>query len=188
MKVFIKFLIALTVLIAAVYCSIYFAVPYLLNKNDFDAFISKSVKNQTGLILVLHNSSVSMYPNLDIKLKTDDIQLFYPDKRQILNIRDSDIDVSFFRLLKKEIKINKITAGELQFTTKLLKSGKTTFQEYLEQHKVNKKFDITISNKLPAISIKKYLFKLKDDESGQKFKLSGNNLKLSQNIDIRYLK
>ncbi len=187
MKVLIKFLIALSVLIAVVYCSIYFAVPYLLNKNDFDAFISKSVKNQTGLILVLHNSSISMYPNLDIKLKTDDIQLFYPDKRQILNIRDSDIDVSFFSLLKKEIKINKITASELQFTTKLLKSGKTTFQEYLEQHKVNKKFDITISNKLPAISIKKYLFKLKDDESGQKFKLSGDNLKLSQNIDIRYL-
>ena len=33
----------------------------------------------------------------------------------------------------------------------------------------------------------KYIIKIKDEKSGQKFKLAGNNFKISQNIDVHYV-
>ena len=187
MKIFIKFLISFLLFIAVLYSGVYFILPYYLNKSGFTSFVTASVKQQTGLILVLHNCKISVYPNLDIRLKSEDVQLFYPDKRQILDIKNSDINFSSLYLIKKELKISRISADEFQFTTKLLKNGKTTLQEYLEKSDINYKSDIKLSAKLPSVNIKKYLIKIKDEASGQKFKISGNNLKIAQNIDIRYL-
>ena len=187
MKIFIKFLISFLLFIAVLYSGVYFILPYYLNKSGFVSFVTASVKQQTGLILVLHNCKISVYPNLDIRLKSEDVQLFYPDKRQILDIKNSDINFSSLYLIKKELKISRICADEFQFTTKLLKNGKTTLQEYLEKSGINYKSDIKLSAKLPSVNIKKYLIKIKDEASGQKFKISGDNLKIAQNIDIRYL-
>ena len=169
------------------YLALYLALPYFLNKRDYSKIITDSIRKNTGLVLVVHKYKLAVSPSFSINLQAKEIQLFYPDKRQIMDLKNAEFNVSALYLLKKELKLNKVKADEFQFSTKLLKSGKTTFQEYIENNVKTEKSDFKISSQIPKIKIKKYIFKLKDEESGQKFKLSGKDFKVSQNIDLAYL-
>ena len=182
-----KGLIALLVLIACLYLSLYFVLPYFLNKKNYSKAITDIVKSKTGLVLIIEKYNLRISPNLDLNLKAQEIMLFYPDKKQIADIKNADIEISTAKLLQKELKINRIKAEEFQFSTKLLKTGKTTFQEYLEKNLKQTKDNLKFSQQIPKIQIKKYIIKVKDEESGQRFKLSGKNFKTSQNIDLRYI-
>lgn len=180
-------LISMLVFLFAIYLCIFLAVPYFANKKDYSRSITDIVKKETGLILLIHNYKITAAPNLDLNFKADEIQMFYPDKKQFLNIKNADINISALYLLKKEIKLNKIKAKEFQFSTKLLKSGKTSLQIYLEKNTKPQKTDFTISQKLPVIDIENYIIKLKDEQSSQKFKFKGSNFKITQNIDFKYI-
>lgn len=180
-------LISLLVFLFTAYLCIFAAVPYFANKKDYSKIITDAIQKETGLILLIHNYKIAAAPNLDLNFKADEIQLFYPDKKQFLNIKNADINISTLYLLKKEIKLNKVKAKEFQFSTKLLKSGKTSLQSYLEKNIKQQKTDFVLSQKLPAIDVESYIVKLKDEASSQKFKLKGSNFKITQNIDFKYI-
>lgn len=180
-----KILIVKIIFLAVAYLCCFIGIPYVLNKNDYSKIVTEKIKKETGLILIIHKYNLAVSPTLNITAKADDIQLFYPDKKQILNIRNADIEISTLNLIFKELKINKFKSDEIQFSTKLLKSGKTTFQEYLEKKITTKspENEFKFSQKLPIINVKKYIVKIKDEESGQKFKVSGNSFKIKQNFN-----
>ncbi len=189
MKTLKRILLFLFVLAAICYVTVYLLLPYFLNKNDYSKTLTNIVKEKTGLILYVHNYKLDVSPTLNINVKADEIQLFYPDKRQFLNLKQTDFTISTLYLLKKEIKLNKAKAGELQFSTKLLKNGKTTLQQYLENNTNGITAGYTFSQKYPDIFVSNYIIKLKDEESGQKFKLKGKNFKARrlaglQNVNI----
>lgn len=185
MNILKKILIIVSAIAISVYMLLYLALPFILNRKDYSGLLTQNIKKQTGLIFYIHNYKLSVSPALDIKLKADEIQLFYPDKKQITDIKKADIDISTLYLLKKEIRLSSIKADEFQFSTKLLKSGKTTFQEYLEKHITNQTGTFVFSKKHPNINIKSYTIKVKDEESGQKFKIKGNTLKANQSFDFK---
>ncbi len=187
MSILKKTAVFLLICLVICYLGLYLAMPYFLNRKDYSGLLTKNIKNQTGLTLVVHKYKFSVAPNLDVSLKAEEIQGFYPDKKQFMDIKNPDISISTIYLLKKEFKINKIKADEFQFSTKLLKNGKTTFQQYMEKHLKQDKSDFNFSKIFPKINIKKYVIKLKDDESGQKFTLRGDNFKITQNIDFNYV-
>ena len=97
--------LALLILLAVVYLSIYICVPYFLNKNDYSRVFTDIIKKQTGLIFITDNYKIKMSPKLDICLTTGNTALFYADKKQILGINQFEIKISTFYLLKKEIKL-----------------------------------------------------------------------------------
>lgn len=169
------------------YFALYLALPYLLNNEDYSKIITEKIQKNTGLVLVINDYKLSVAPNLALNLKAENAALFYPDKKQIVNIKGVDVNISTLYLLKKEVKIDKIKANELQFSTKLLKNGKTTFQEYIEKNIKQTDADFVFSKELPHITVNKYIFKIKDEESGQKFKISGNDFKITQNPNLKYL-
>lgn len=185
MEVLKKILIIKIIFLIILYLCFYIGLPYFLNKKDYSKLLTESIKKETGLVLIIHKYKLSVSPSLSINFKADDIQLFYPDKKQILNIRNANVNISTLYLLFKEIKIDKIKSDEIQFSTKLLKSGKTTFQEYIETHIPvsyrNNKY--RFSQTTPVVDVKKYIIKIKDEESGQKFKILGNSFKIKQNIN-----
>ena len=178
------FIIACLVIL---YTGLYLGLPYVINSKDYSKILTDTVKKETGLIIVIHKYKLGVAPTLDVSLKADEIQAFYPDKKQFLDIKKAEVKVSVFNLLKKELKINNIKADEFQLSTKLLKSGKTTLQEYIEKNIKTDNCSINFSKELPKLKIKKYIIKIKDEKSGQKFKLAGNNFKISQNIDLHYV-
>ena len=178
-------LIFFSIFITSCYLALYLAIPYFLNKKDYSKTITDIIKKETGLILLIHNYKLDVSPALNINLKADTIGVFYPDKKQFLNIKKSDITISTLCLLKKEIKLNKAKAQELQFSTKLHKNGKTTIQEYLENNVKPTKDGYTFSKKHPTVYINSYIIKLKDEESGQKFKLKGKDFKALRSADFQ---
>lgn len=178
------FIIACLVIL---YTGLYLGLPYVINSKDYSKILTDTVKKETGLIIVIHKYKLGVAPTLDVSLKADEIQAFYPDKKQFLDIKKAEVKVSVFYLLKKELRINNIKADEFQLSTKLLKSGKTTLQEYLEKNIKTDNCSINFSKELPKLKVKKYIIKIKDEKSGQKFKLAGNNFKISQNIDLHYV-
>lgn len=178
------FIIACLVIL---YTGLYLGLPYVINSKDYSKILTDTVKKETGLIIVIHKYKLGVAPTLDVSLKADEIQAFYPDKKQFLDIKKAEVKVSVFNLLKKELKINNIKADEFQLSTKLLKNGKTTLQEYLEKNIKTDNCSINFSKELPKLKVKKYIIKIKDEKSGQKFKLAGNNFKISQNIDVHYV-
>ena len=169
------------------YLAVYLFLPYFLNKKDYSKVITQNLEKQSGLVLLINNYRLKVSPLLEINLKADSVQLFYPDKKQIMDIKDADVYISGLHLLKKEVKINTVKAKQFQFSTKLLENGKTTFQQYLDDNLKRKKSDIAFSDHIPGIFIENYTIKIKDDPSGQKFKFSGKNLKVTKNKDLRYL-
>ena len=80
-------LISMLVFLFAIYLCIFLAVPYFANKKDYSRSITDIVKKETGLILLIHNYKITAAPNLDLNFKADEIQMFYPDKKQFLNIK-----------------------------------------------------------------------------------------------------
>lgn len=178
-------LIVMFTMITAVYLAVYLALPYFLNKYDYSKLLSDAIKNKTGLIVNIHDYKLNVSPALNINFKAGEIQAFYPDKKQFLDIKKADITISTIYLLKKEIRLNRVKAGEFQLSTKLLKNGKTTLLQYFEQNIKQADFDYKFSKKHPNIYADKYIIKLKDEESGQKFKLKGKDFKSRQSIDLK---
>ena len=185
MKILKRILIFFCALIILGYLGLYLILPYFLNKKDYSKTVTDIIKKETGLVILVHNYKLDISPALNINFKADVIQGFYPDNKQFLNIKKSDITISTLYLLKKEIKLNKIKADELQFSTKLLKNGKTSIQQYLEKNIKQNKYNFRFSKKHPNIFINSYIIKLKDEESGQKFKLKGKNYKSVQSLDLK---
>ena len=186
----IKILKNLTILLIVplliIYCTIYFALPHLANKKDYSKKITSLIKQETGLIFLIDNYKIKISPALNLTIKADEIQGLYPNNIPFLITKKANINISTIYLLKRELKINKIKAKEFQFSTKLLKSGKTTFQEYIEKNIKSQNLVLKISEKVPEININNYVFKLKDEESGQKFKIIGTPLKITQGLDFNY--
>lgn len=180
------FIISLTLLLVA-YCAILFVVPYFLNQNDYSSLLTEKLAKETGLVLKIQDYKIRISPNLNLDFSAKGAQLFYSDKRQILDVKNLQVGVSSFAVLNKEIKLNKFSASDLQFTTKLQKSGKTTLSEYLEKNVDKSKSIYKFSNSFPKTKIDRIVFKIKDEESGQHFKLLSKNFELSQNYDYRYL-
>ena len=185
MKILKRILIFFCALIILGYLGLYLVLPYFLNKKDYSKTVTDIIKKETGLVILVHNYKLDVSPALNINFKADVIQGFYPDNKQFLNIKKSDITISTLYLLKKEIKLNKAKAEELQFSTKLLKNGKTTIQEYIEANVKQSPSGYIVSKNHPVIYIKSYIIKLKDEESGQKFKLKGNDLKARRSVDFQ---
>lgn len=169
-----------------IYCTIYFALPYFANKKDYSKKITDILKETTNLIFLIDDYKIKISPALNLTIEVKEIQGHYPNNIPFLITKNTNINISTLYLLKKEIKINKIKADEIQFSTKLLKTGKTTLQEYIDKN-TNKTVIFKVSQKTPDIYIKKYLFKIKDEESGQKFKINGTSLKASQSLDFGYI-
>ena len=146
-----KFFLSILVIVLLTYIAIYLLLPFLLNRNDYSQKITETVKNQTGLVLIIKNYKINVSPKLEITIKADEINLFYPDKKQILSINKGEFNVSSLYLLKKEIKINKIKADKFQFSTKLLKDNQTSIQAYIEKNIKNKDKTFTLSKNTPKI-------------------------------------
>src|SRR5574344_1456974 len=182
-----KTLTILLISILIIYITLYLCLPYVLNKNDYSKLITDTVKRQTGLVLLVHKYNLSVSPLLEITLKSDNIQLFYPDKKQILDVKGAKVNISTLCLLKKNIKINEVKADEFQFATKLLKTGKTTIQEYLDTNVKPTDSEFTFDKRLPKIALKSYVIKIKDEKSGQKFKIEGSDFKISQPFEFNYM-
>lgn len=172
---------------AILYCTILFGVPYFLNKKDYSTNITNIIKKETGLVLLIQDYKISIEPNLNLGIKAKSLQLFYPNKQQIADIKKGHVDISLFNLINKEIKLTTLKAEEFQFSTKLKKNGKTTISEYLEKNIKRQNNNFKFSKSIPKTKIKKYTIKLKDEESGQKYKLTGNDFELTQNQDIRFI-
>lgn len=178
-------ILLILVIIASIYVIIYLGLPYIANKYNFSEKITEIIKKETGLAIIIDKYQLEVSPTLNLTLKTDIVDCYYPNKKPFLIVKQATVNISSLYLLRKELKINKIRAKELQFSTKLLKSGKTTFQEYLEENIKDTK-NFTFSQNVPEIEIDKYLFKLKDEESGQKFKIRGNYLKVKPSLEHNY--
>ena len=185
MKVFKWILVVLCSFLVALYLSIYLVLPYFLNQKDYSKIITKKIKENTGLIVLIQGYKLSVSPTLNLNIKAKEIQALYPDKRPFLDIKKSDISISPLYLLKKEIRITQIKADELQFSTKLLKNRKSTLQDYIEKNVKSQTTDFSFAKKLPNITVQKYLIKLTDEESSQKFKLKGKSFKLKQALDFK---
>ena len=175
------------VCLTIIYLAAYLFLPYFLNKKDYSKIITENFQKQTGLVLLINGYKLSVSPLLEINLKADGIQLFYPDKKQIMDVKNANIYISGLNLLIKEVKLNKISAEQFQFSTKLLENGKTTFQNYLDKNIQKGNTDLNFSESVPNIYIKKYIVKIKDENSGQKFKFTGENFNITRNRDFKYL-
>jgi len=173
--------------LAVIYCTIYFGLPYFANKNDYSKKITNLIKESTGLIFLIDNYKIEVSPTLNLTIKADEIQGIYPNKIPFIIAKKTSINISTHYLLKKELRISKIKADEIQFSTKLLKSGKTTIQDYIEKNIKNTNKDIKISNNVPEVLIKNYILKLKDEESGQKLKITGQPIKITQAFDFGFI-
>lgn len=175
--------VGLSVLCVGAYLCAYLLLPFSLNSKDYSTLITKEVKRAANLDLVIIDYKASVSPKLNLTFNAKEVQLFYPNKVQILDLKDANLDFSTLALFRKEFQIQKISASKLQISTKLLKNGKFSLQDYLEKnYKNDEKAKLKLSSKIPEVEFKEIIIKIKDEKSGQKFKLHDNNFRISKSL------
>ena len=171
------------------YLLLYVFLPFALNSKDYSGLIAEEFKKNCALELRIKGYKVAVSPSLNITLKAQKVEIYYPSKIQVLDMKDVDLDFSTLALLKKEFRLQKITCSKLQISTKLLKNGKFSIQDYLEKHyKPDENSMLKFSDKLPQVVFDEVLVKVKDEASAKKFKICAKNFKIAKgklsNLDL----
>lgn len=188
MKTARNIIISLIFICALCYLSVFLIVPFILNAKNYSSVITQTLKEETGLDLIIRSYKISVSPTLNITMKCGHIELFYPNNSKtgntkILDIQGANLDFSTLSLLRKELKVQSLNAKKIQVSTKILPDGRFSIQEYLEKNKkAVKNEQFKISEEIPSIKIDNLLIKIKDEKTSQKFKFEGNNLKLNKSL------
>ena len=175
------FLTAAFGLLVLLYLFIYLAVPFVLNKKDYSKVITDTVRKETGLEFIVYKYRLNVSPSLDLTFRAEEIDVFYPDKQQILDIENAKINISLLPLVRKKVKITGIKADRLQFSNKLKTSGKLSIQEYFEEN-YRPLSGFKYSEKIPSVDIKSYLLKIKDEKSGLHYRIEGSDYHMVQDL------
>ena len=94
--------------------------------------ISKIVKNETGLSVVLKNSKIRTMPDFSILMFVDTFAIGSPDASiNILSAKNVDLRVKIFPLFFKNLSISSFSSSSLEINVLRDKNGKFNFEKFL---------------------------------------------------------
>ncbi len=182
-------------LIVILYLTVLFAVPNVVNLNNFKSDIQKMLKEQAGLNMDFTDAKITVTPLLSAGIKADNINIMFPDNSSLFNAESVIGRISLPQLILKNINVTKaeITNPKINIDItdgkeyKLVKhfeqlgsiQEKQTTQEQTKTE-TNDLFDLSsIKINVPEIKILNYSLFINDIKTSDYLKLRGDELLLS---------
>lgn len=131
----IKFIFVVLGVIVLLLVSGLIIVSITVNPNVFKPKITNLVKKHTGRDLKIDGDlGLSIFPNIELtvgKASLSNIKGF--GEKPFLQINDAELGVELIPLLRKELKIQKVTLDGLRLNLSVKKNGKTNWDNFINQ-------------------------------------------------------
>lgn len=163
------------------YFSFLFILPYAIDLNKYSPQITRILQEATGFKIEIKGLKVKTAWNFSAGALIDVTDLRYPTGKKFAQIKGLQIKLSLFPILCRKIVVDKVDADKIVLNSKFNKNGNLLLKDFLNTRSHQKlSHNFTISNKMPAISIKKYSISLLDGQNIYSSK--GSNLEISDFI------
>lgn len=172
MKFYLKITLALFLLIVGFVLIFYLNLGKILGYFLKGEDISKFFRETSGLELKIENPEIKTKINLHLLLNFDELQILTPEKKELLGLEKSSLEIKILPLLAKKISIKKFNSVSMLANVLREKDGKFEIEKYFNPEN---KMDFEIELKNSKISLGTYKIYLQDDFSKSKSELFGNN-------------
>ncbi|MCR5261337.1 MAG: AsmA family protein, partial [Candidatus Gastranaerophilales bacterium] len=164
------------------YLAVLALFPKNFNLSALKTQIEAEIHRQTGLTAGIENIAVKTSLTPYINIQANHVILLYPDKKEMLKIKDVNLKVEVLPIVFKKIKIDKISINRPILSFTIDKNGKCTLDEYLnKKYKQQNGFSgFTVDEKIPDIVLNRYKIKIYDSKYKNPFIAEGEKLKIEQ--------
>lgn len=183
-RFFIRLFFGISALLFTLYLAILAAFPACFNINSLKSQIETEFSRQTGLQLGIE--SISLKPSFSpyINIYAHHAGILYPDKKELLKIKDINFKIRVFPILMKKIHIEKIILQRPIVSFSIDKRGKCSLDTYLQTNFMpsSKIAGFLVEQNIPDIEIHRYKIKAYDKMYSQPFIIEGEKLNVSEVI------
>lgn len=185
---------AFTVVLYALFL---FAVPNLINLNNYKTDIQKLVSENAKLNFDFEDMKIVTTPSLKAGLNIKGISAAYPDGAKIITAKESEIKIKLLPLLLKTVQVSDIFVDTPSVNLSLLKDGQLDIANYInknvlkEEQSTDTAFEelpVKISDKLPVVEVKNYSLSINDVKSGHSAALKGESFVLDKAVLNKYFR
>lgn len=169
---------------AVLYAAFLFALPSLINLNNYKKDIQKIVSDSVKLNFDAKDMRIITTPSLKAGVAVSGLELSYPDGRNIAKIENAQVKIALVPLLWKTLRVSDASADSVSLNLNLLKNGQIDVVEYVinntEQNPQSPEntaaeLPVKISSNLPDVVVNGYNFTLKDEKSANVFSVKGDS-------------
>ncbi len=179
------------------YLGFVFALPKLINLNDYKTVIQNIVEQSVKLKFDAQDIRLVTTPSLKAGVSIKDAALTYPDGNEIVRLNNAQVKISILPIILKTLKISDITIDTPVVNVALLSDGQLDIVDYINKNieqsgqtpqTTTQELPVKISSSLPVVTIKNYDLLLKDKKSSNTFTLKGNNFVLDKAVVNKHLR
>lgn len=191
------FLSIILCIILVLYVLFVFALPKLVNLNNYKDEIKKLVEQSTKLSFELQDIKLVTTPSLKAGAKLSGLKIAYPDGKEIVAAENAEAKISILPLIFKTLKISDVTVNSPSFNLVFLTDGQIDIVKYitnnLEQTSQASQtpaaeLPLKISASLPVVKVTDYSLTLKDEKSSNMFAVKGNNFVFDKAVLNKHLR
>lgn len=174
----IRFFCGAALFLFCLYLAVIAAFPKYINSVQFKDLIEMEINKQTGLHVGIENIIIKPALSPYINIHANHIGLLYPDKKELLKIKDMTIKIKVLPILKKKIYLDKIIIERPIIAFTIDKDGNCTLDKYLKMNFIpqEKIAGFSFENHVPNIEINRYKIKAYDKMYKEPFLIEGKRL------------
>ena len=182
LKIIIRLIGILFAFVFVLYLAVLLLFPRNFNVNAMKKSVEQEISKQTGLNVGIENISVRTSLSPFLYLDAYHVVFLYPDKKELLKVKDLNIKVQVLPIVFKKIKIDKIIVNRPVLSFSIDKDGKTSLDKYLKNScKIGGDFGgFSFDEKTPDIIVNRYRVKVYDSMYSSPFLIEGDNFLISQ--------
>lgn len=180
MKFFKIFAVSIFFILASVYLTFLFVLPYTVDLNRYSPQIARVFQEYTGFQVDIKGLKVSTAWDLSAGAVIDKTDLMYPTGEKFAQINNLKVNLSLPHILFKDIKIDRINADKVLMNLKTDNKGEFLLEKYLGKNSPSTANQFRFSKHMPEVNVEKYRISILSGLNNYTFK--GNNLQISDFI------
>ena len=176
--------------LAALYYGAVIVAPDVIDLNKYKDVVTSQIEKETGFKVLCENVSFEKGFSPDIRIHLFHTLVLYPDNKEFIKIKDSELSVKLLPLLFKKIEIKnaKLTRPIINIT--LYKDYSTSLERYLKKSEKLSSNEYFLNSIISDIYCQNYKLKIKDETTNKIFYLEGDDLIIKDikiNEKIRFI-
>lgn len=185
-------------IILVLFYLLFLILPFILNGviNSYSGQAEKLIKDTTGFNLEIGKIQLLTTPKLTAGVKISHAKAELPNADKLFSADNLEVKLSLIPIVFRQIRIDKVSADNLNLYLKVKKDGHFLLEDYIPQsHKDNPAqtaselpFKFKLSNHLPSIYIKNYNLTFTDSVSEKDYSIKGDKINLTDFIFNKKIK
>lgn len=177
-RIIFRFSIVIFALLFCLYLALLAAFPSYFNINAFKAQIQDEFYKQTGLPINIEQLKAEPSLSPYINIYAYHIAVLYPNKKELLKVKDANLKIKVFPILKRKIHIEKIILNRPIISFSINPNGRCSLDEYLQKNMLLQTniAGFSTENNIPTVEMYRYRIKVYDKRYSSPFIIEGNKL------------